>query len=197
MTPRFLIAWLAAAPLATAAGCADSDAPTLSSRRAELTHAGDTGPITGGSYHNLDGSLGYDALRGVGSAVINHHLDVNNYNVGKFGDGQIHLEVGKTYVNGPGIDDRGDMFDYFMGDWLKPSPNPWIDLHVCDVTMAPVRCATADRTELTLESRTGDAILYRYRATMPGETAPTVGGSFVARVDQSMRFDANGVETPF
>lgn len=190
MTPRYLAALFVATPLAMSAACIDADSPTLSTESATLTQFNDTGPITSGFYETLHGTLGYEARRSVGSAVIKHHLDANNFNAE--GNWRLDLKIGEVYVDGPGVNNRPDFHDLFGPDGLrlldKSGPNPWIDLSVCDVATIPATCARADRIELTLENAGGKAIRYIYRATMPGETEPTVGGSFVALPDTQIYF---------
>lgn len=188
MTPRFLTVCLVATPLAMSAACIDADSPTLSTERAELTQFEDTGPITKGWYQTLYGTFGYEAERSVGQAVIQHHLDVNNWT--SENNGNLDLKVGEVYIDGPAVGGRGLFNEHISseGGFDGPPRNPWIDLIVCDVATIPVDCAQADRIELTLEDANGPAIRYRYRATMPGETEPTVGGSFVALPDTQLYF---------
>lgn len=178
MNLRFLSAILVATPFTTVVACTDSE--SLGASEATLTENGDTGNAEGGWY-GTKWAVQYAAYRPMAEHATQrfHHLDVHDW---LHNGPPISLETGKVYVDGPTVNGRGKALSRFIEDpELYPSiPVPWIDLLACDGdTSAYDNCTAADKIEFWIEEAGDNARRYHYLATMPGETEPTVSGTFV------------------
>jgi hypothetical protein len=169
---------LASALAAGATGCAPSD-DRVEVAHATLIEAGDTGPAER-AWYTYEGGLSYDAFRPIAGIDKLHHLDVMDYRHG----GTPDLEIGRHYIDGPAVNGRGPVDRYVEEDGVLHGdfPTPWIDLITCDgdLDVEPAACRGADQIEIWLESTATDAVLVHYEALMPGDTTPSVSGSFLA-----------------
>jgi hypothetical protein len=174
-------ALFAAACALPAAACTATEPERYTAREASLTENGDSGPAARAWYQTVSG-ISYEAFRPIGDADRLHHLDVMDY-----ADGDLDLALGTVYVDGPAVNGRGSLGEHVGpgGVIVASAPNPWIDLVVCDgdFYVEGVACQMAARIELTIADAGGGARLVTYRATLSGETEPTVSGSFVAEPD--------------
>jgi hypothetical protein len=188
-TMKIMTATLLALSLAACTDGADETAEI----QAKITHRAETWDAERAWYQTLTGTS-YEAVRTKDGVQRFHHLDINDY----LENGELALTPGVTHIDGPAVNNRGPLDAYITANGTigANAPRPWIDLVVCDgdIYDAPAACQMADRIEV-LATPTDIEGEYKvtYRATMPGETEPTISGEFHAFKGVQVSDEASGL----
>jgi hypothetical protein len=178
------------------AACA-SDEPQTGEISAKLTKLSDTWDAERAWYQTRLGTT-YNAVRTKDGETRYHGLAAFNYRT----EEGFALTPGVTHVGGTATRRFQGVHEYQQADgtFSAELPNPWIDLTVC--TGDPYQggggyCLDAEHVEL-LATATGVEGQYKitYQGMLPGDTAPTVSGEFIAELGVEMYDSLPGYVSP-